>query len=123
MAKSKQKDTLKIVGIIDEKYVKNTDAIEYANCQIVQSTKLDVHTNKHANEFFSIDSYYNTLANIDKIVQNPYYVEYDNIKRSLKYYGRVDQYVCVVVKLNKKSPYVSTLYPQSKNKIDSKKQN
>ncbi len=56
--------------------------------------------------------------NIDKIISSPYYVEYDEKRNSLKYYGKVDQYVCVVVRLDKKEYFVSTFYPLSKKKID-----
>ena len=56
--------------------------------------------------------------NIDKIISSPYYVEYDKKRNSLKYYGKVDQYVCVVVRLDKKEYFVSTFYPLSKKKID-----
>ena len=65
---------------------------------IVQSSKLDIHTNKYADQFFSIDSYHNTLL-------------YDKNKKSLKYYGKVDQYVCVVVKFDKHGAFISTIYP------------
>ena len=56
--------------------------------------------------------------NIDKIISSPYYVEYVEKRNSLKYYGKVDQYVCVVVRLDKKEYFVSTFYPLSKKKID-----
>ncbi len=56
--------------------------------------------------------------NINEIINNPYYIEYDEKKQSLKYYGKIEQYVCVVVKLDKKGPFVSTVYPQGKTKID-----
>ena len=56
--------------------------------------------------------------NIDKIISSPYYVEYDEKRNSLKYYGKVDQQVCVVVRLDKKEYFVSTFYPLSKKKID-----
>lgn len=56
--------------------------------------------------------------NIDKIISSPYYVEYDEKRNSLKYYGKVDRYVCVVVRLDKKEYFVSTFYPLSKKKID-----
>ncbi len=112
------KKTLKIVGTISEDIANSNGIPQYANKDIVQSLKLDIHTNKHANDFFSIDSYHETLINIDKVIKKPYYVEYDEKKNSLKYYGRTNQYVCVVVKLDKKEIYVSTFYPQNKEKID-----
>lgn len=113
-----RKNITKIVGYVTEKIALEKNIYQYRKCRIVQSLKLDIHTNKHANEFYSIDSYHNTLINIDKIIENPYYVEYDDKKNSLKYYGKVDQYVCIIVKITKKQLYVSTFYPQSKEKID-----
>lgn len=118
MAKKCKNATIKIVGYISEKIASDNNIIDCKNKEIVQSTKLDIHTNKHANNFFSIDSYHKTLINIDKIIAKPYYVEYDSKKQSLKYYGKVEQYVCVIVKIDKKETYISTFYPQSKEKID-----
>lgn len=118
MTKKNKKFTAKIVGQISEETATENNIPEFANVEIVQSTKLDIHTNKHASEFFSIDSYYKTLMNINEIINNPYYIEYDEKKQSLKYYGKIEQYVCVVVKLDKKGPFVSTVYPQGKTKID-----
>ncbi len=113
-----KKFTSKKVGYIDDKIIKKFDIKNIVSEKIVQSSKLDIHTNKHANDFVSLDSYHNTLMNIDKIISNPYYVEYDEKRNSLKYYGKVSQYVCVVVRLDKKEYFVSTFYPLSKKKID-----
>ncbi len=123
MAKKQRSYTSKIVGKITEKVARDNNIFEYANKDIVQSSKLDIHTNKHADQFFTIDSYHSTLLNTDKIINNPYYVEYDEKKKSLKYYGKVYQcqYVCVVVKFNKKEAFISTIYPHSKKKIDKMK--
>lgn len=123
VTKNKKRFTTKIVGYISQETAEKFDIEEHANKEIVQSSELDVHTNKHANDFFSIDSYHNTLMNIDNIINNPYHIEYDKKRRSMKYYGKVDQYVCVVVRLDKKEIYVSTIYPQSKKKIDKIKDN
>lgn len=124
MAKNKKNVTVKIVGVVSEKVAMDCNIPEYANKEIVQSSKLDIHTNKHANDFFSIDSYHEALINIDKIIGNPYHVEYDSKKESLKYYGKANQYICVIVKIkDKKELFVSTFYPQSKIKIDKIKQN
>lgn len=89
MTKNKKKNN-KIVGYISDKVSNAFDLKKYINKEITQSTKLDIHTNKHANDFFSIDSYHNTLINIDKILANSYHVEYDSNKKSLKYYGNID---------------------------------
>jgi hypothetical protein len=116
MSKQKNKTT-KIVGYVDKKIAYDNNIIEYAEKDIVQSTKLDIHTNKHAADFFSIDSYHNTLININEIIKNPYYVEYDSKKDSLKYYGKVDQYVCVIVKIKEKKNYI---FPHFTHKVKKK---
>ena len=121
MTKSKRNYTLKKVGIITKNIANRYNIHEHINKHIVQSSKLDIHTNKHANQFFSIDSYHNTLLNTGKIINHPYYVEYDNKKQALKFYGKVDQYVCIIVKFNKREDFISTIYPQSKKKIDKMK--
>lgn len=110
--------TSKIIGYLDENIRKHFNIEKSSSKEIVQSNKLDIHTNKHANDFITLDSYHNTLMNIDKIISSPYYLEYDKKRNSLKYYGKVDQYVCVVVRLDKKEYFVSTFYPLSKKKID-----
>ena len=108
----------KIIGYLDENTIERFNIEKVFPKEIVQSNKLDIHTNKHANDFITLDSYHNTLMNIDKIISSPYYVEYDKKRNSLKYYGKVDQYVCVVVRLDKKEYFVSTFYPLNKKKID-----
>ena len=118
MSKKQKRYSCKIIGNISSQIAHDNNLLQYENQEIVQSTILDIHTNKHANDFFSIDSYHNTLMKLDEIIKNPYYVEYDATRQCIKYYGRVDQYVCVIVKLDKKGSYVSTIYPQSKEKID-----
>lgn len=119
MTKIKKSINSKVVGYISSKVATENNIKYYMNKEIFQSTKLDIHTSKHASDFITLDSYHNTLINIDKIIKKPYYVEYDNKRDSLKYYGKIEQYVCVVVKMKDKGEfYVSTFYPQSKDKID-----
>lgn len=118
MTKKSKKYSSKIVGYISQEIANSNNITDYLDREIIQSNKLDIHTNKHASNFFTLDSYHNTLINIDKIIKRPYYVEYDEKRSSLKYYGKIDQYVCVIVKIDKKDVYISTFYPQSKEKID-----
>ena len=88
---SKKKNyTLKIVGTISKKIAQKNNVSEYSEFEILQSSKLDIHTNKHADDFVSIDSYHKTLIGIDKIIEEPYHVEYDNKRNSFKYYGKVE---------------------------------
>lgn len=116
MAKYKTKD----IGIIDKKYIK-TYNLKLSNNKIIQSLGLVYHTNKHLKNFCSVDSFNNTLQELSKIISKPYYVEYDSSKNSLKYYGKIIEYVCIVVNITDTENFVSTFYPIGKNKIDKKR--
>ena len=62
----------KIIGYLDENTIERFNIEKVFPKEIVQSNKLDIHTNKHANDFITLDSYHNTLMNIDKIISSPY---------------------------------------------------
>ena len=91
--------------------------------EIVQSLDLYIHIAKHAPEFDSVDSYNHTIFNIEKIISEPYFVNYDKEKNSLQYYKKLDENVCAVVKLNlrkNKDCYVATVYPISETNLQRK---
>ncbi len=82
---------------------------EYRNAEIVQSLTLYLHVAKHVKEFLSVDSYNHTMSKIPEIIEKPIFVYYDPYKKSLLYFKKIDENVCVVVKLNlrkNKKPYV-----------------
>lgn len=111
----------KVVGKISHEIAKKYDLYDYENRNIVQSLDLYAHIQKHISEFKSIDSYNNSVFNVDKIINNPYFVYYDSSRNSLQYYKEIDEFTCVVVKLNirkNKDIYVSTIYPVNKLKIE-----
>lgn len=111
----------KIVGKIDSKIAEQYNISEYANKEIVQSLDLYSHVHKHIQEFESIDSYNNAILNIEKIIKEPIFVYYDNLKNSLLYFKEIDENVCAVVKLTlrkNKDIYVATVYPVSEDKIE-----
>lgn len=116
------KSKTKTIGVIDKKHIKKYN-LKLSNNKIIQSLGLVYHTNKHINDFHSVDSFNNTLQNLNKIVNKPYYIEYDSIKNSLKYYGKLTEYVCVVINITDTVNFVSTFYPVGKNKIDKKRYN
>lgn len=116
MAKHKSKN----VGSIGKKFIKKYN-LKIANEKIVQSLGLVHHTQKHLENFCSVDSFNRTLIDIPKILSKPYYVSYDNDKNSLKYYGKIVEYVCIVVNITDTENFVSTFYPVAKAKIDKKR--
>lgn len=108
----------KEIGKITDNIAKKHNIEQYINYPIVQSLGLPYHTSKHANDFHTVDSYNQTLLNVEKVIKKPYHVEYDKKRNSLKYYGKVEQYTCIVVNILENNAYVSTIYPISKVKID-----
>ena len=111
----------KVVGRISQEIAKRYNLKDYEHQIIVQSTGLYKHTYKHIEEFTSIDSYNYALSNINKIIKNPMFVYYDQRRKSLLYFGKYKDEICVVVKLRLKSNgdnYVATIYPVNQSKIN-----
>ncbi|CDF20585.1 unknown [Clostridium sp. CAG:609] len=52
------------------------------------------------------------------IISKPYFMYYDKVKNSIRYYKRVKEFVCVVVNINETSAFVSTIYPVRKATVD-----
>ena len=115
-----RKRICKIVGIISEEVVKRYNLYDYRNTKIVQSLDLYQHVSKHIKEFKSVDSFNRAIFNIEKIIANPYFVYYDSSRNSLLYFNKIDENVCVVVRLNlrkNKDNYVASIYPVNMHKI------
>ena len=106
----------KIVGIVSEEVVKRYNLYDYRNTKIVQSLDLYQHVSKHIKEFKSVDSFNRAIFNIEKIIANPYFVYYDSLRNSLLYFNKIDENVCVVVRLNKDN-YVASIYQVNMHKI------
>lgn len=120
-----KKKIVKIVGRISHDIAKRYNLYEYENQEIIQSLDLYAHVLKHINEFNSVDSYNNAVLNVEKIIEDPYFVYYDKQRNSLQYFKEIDEDVCAVVKLKlreKDDNYISTIYPVSKNKINKLKE-
>lgn len=114
------KPIIKVVGKISDNIIKKYNLYDYKNKEIVQSLDLYIHINKHKHEFKNIESYNHAVENISEIINDPYFVYYDRERNSLLYFKKIDENVCVVVKLNlrkNKVNYVSTIYPINEKKI------
>ncbi len=115
---NKKKFKTKNVGIIESKYCKKYNVCCYVNYKIEQSLGLMYHVQKHMNDFISVDSFNITMLNISQIISKSYFVYYDPIKNSFRYYKKLKEYVCVVVNVMENSAFVSTIYPINKKNID-----
>lgn len=111
---------IKTVGTISDEIIEKYKLYDYRNKKIVQSMDLYIHITKHIKEFKSIDSYNKTISNIENIISEPLFVYYNKQRNSLLYFKKIDEEVCVVVKLNlreNKDSYVASVYPINENKI------
>lgn len=108
----------KIVGKISSSICKKNNISCYKEYDILQSLGLIYHINKHINDFININSFNKTIKSIDKIITSPLFVYYDPVKNSLRYYKKLDEYVCVVVNILEDYSFVSTVYPVNKKTID-----
>ena len=110
---------IKKLGKINEKYIEEFKLYKHKDKIITQSLDLYIHVQKHIKQFQSIDSYNNTIFNIEKIISNPDFVYFDKEKNSLRYFKYIDEYVCAIIKLtNKRELYIATIYPVNKKTID-----
>lgn len=70
------------------------------------------------NDFVSVDSFNMTMLKIKDVITSPYFVYYDSQRNSLKFYKKIEEYVCVVVNVTSTEAFVSTVYPVNKKNID-----
>lgn len=108
----------KEVGILDKSFCKKYGLKDCINFKIVQLLGLIYHAQKHMNDFVSVDSFNITMLKIGTIISSPYFVFYDSSKNFLRYYKKLEEYVCVVVNITSTEAFVSTVYPVNKKTID-----
>lgn len=110
----------KKIGYINEDIIEKYNLYEYAKKPIVRSLDLYAHIEKHKNDFKSKESYDFSIENIDNIILNPDFVYYEKDRKSLMYFKKLYENVCVVVKLKlreNKNSYVASMYPISEQKL------
>jgi len=108
---------VKLVGKINESITSFYSLEKYNNYKIYQSLNLIYHVNKHKVSFINSYSYYYTLNNLEEVLLSPEFVYYDNKNNSFRYFKKLKEYVCVIVKFNDGSAFISTFYPVSKKKF------
>ena len=76
------------------------------------------HVQKHTSNFLNLNNYTDALSNISKVIASPIFVYFDSARNSIRFYKKLQQYVCVVVNIDKTVAHVATVYPINKKKID-----
>ncbi len=116
-----KKEKTVVVGKLTKSFCKKYGIKHGIDFEIVQSLGLIYHTQKHLNNFANVQFYSDSLANISQVFSAPYHVIYDDSRKSIKFYKKISQYICVVVNILENYAYVSTIYPISKKAIDKMK--
>ena len=116
MAKSIEKR----IGTVSKEICDRYNIHEFQGFEIYQELRVYRHVEKHAKEFKSIGNFQSAIFNIEKMIANSLFVYYDKIRKSLQYFGEINEYVCYVVKIKikKNRCYLATLYPISKEKLN-----
>ncbi len=114
----------KQVGMITEKVAERHHLHEYVNRPIMQSLDFYVHIAKHIKDFKNVDNYMTILKKIPDVLKKPEFTFYDKNRQTILYFGKINEVVCYVVKLNVRKDYcfLATLYPISQNKLDKYKE-
>ena len=117
-----KKETVVKVGKLTESLCKKYGITSGMGFDIVQSMGLIYHVQKHSQNFLNIQNYTLALNSIKKILSSPAFVYFDDSRNSIKFFKKLNQYICVVVNIEKNRAYVATIYPVNKKKIDKLKQ-
>ena len=76
------------------------------------------HATKHSEEFTNEEGFQKSINSIADILLEPYFMYYDEVKKSIKYYKKIDQFVCVVVNILTHNAFVATIYPVNQKSIE-----
>ena len=118
----RKKTSVVKVGKLTENFCKKYGITDGMGFDIVQSIGLVYHVQKHTSNFLNLNNYTDALSNISKVIASPIFVYFDSARNSIRFYKKLQQYVCVVVNIDKTVAHVATVYPINKKKIDRLKQ-
>lgn len=113
----------KYIGILDSRIAEKWGISEHKNKPILvfdnkREHVIDNHLEDFGNEA-NVDKVYNSLSNI---IKKPDYVYYDSNKKGLEYYKKLDNNICVAVRVNPgRTLKVKSWYPVKESKIENRK--
>ena len=112
-----------IIGKISKDIAITHSILEYEEKVIVLYSDRYTHIERHKNEFIDEESYNNALNSLEKIISNPDYVYVDLRKNGLEFYKKIDENVCVAIRIDNRSNElkIKSMYPVTQSKIDNRK--
>jgi len=115
----------KIIGVISKELAEKWGHPELAGKIIYQFAKIHKHVDKHFSQFkLGEKSKDYTMNHIKDVICNPDYVCYNLKNEGFEYHKKLLEYVVVTVKPSNDNPdvfCVSTIYPSSKEKMETRK--
>lgn len=78
--------------------------------------------NRHMHEFKCPENYYNAVDYIQDILLYPNFTYYDEKKKGMLFYAKIDENVCLVVEITTgKELKIDTMYPVMEKKVEKMK--
>ena len=113
----------RVLGKVSKEIAKNWNINEHKNKKIVIYEEAIKHsTERHIDDYETIEDYYYVMNSLEKIINNPDYVFYDKSKKGLEYYKHLKSNILVAVRVNNgKELKVKSVYPVKRSKIDNRK--
>ncbi len=113
----------KYVGILKEEIAEYWGIQEHKNKPILVYDNRKQHViDSHLEDFGCIEEIEKIYNSLNNIIKNPDYVFYNSITKGLEYYKKINNHVCVAVRINSgKVLKIKSWYPASDSKIANRK--
>lgn len=111
------------IGILDPKIADYWGISKHKNKPIlVFNDRIDHVKDRHLKDFESEENILKIYNSLHNIIKRPDYVYYNPKSNGLEYYKKLDNNICVAVRINNgKVLKVKSWYPASSNKIKNRK--
>lgn len=123
MRKRKETEKYKYLGVVSKEITDYWKIEEHANKPIlVYENRVQHVKEKHLKDFGSIEKILKVYDKLPLIINKPDYVYYNKNTKGLEYYKRLQDNVCVVVRVNNgKALKVKSWYPANSSKLKNRK--
>ena len=113
----------KLVGTLKEEIAEYWNITEHKNKPILVYNDRKQHViDSHMQDFGSIEEIEKIYNNLNNIIKTPDYVFYNKVANGLEYYKKIDNNICVAVRINTGNVLkIKSWYPASSTKIANRK--
>ena len=113
----------KYLGVLKESIADYWNISEHKNKPIlVYEDRMQHVIDKHLKDFGSLEKIEESFNNLSDIIKKPDYVFYNKKSNSLEYYKKIENDICVAVRVNPgKVLKVKSWFPANKGKIENRR--